>query len=140
MTRSLKSWTAHYNRARPHSSLGPGITTRILRRPNFRSNGIAFLRTAALPRPQSWPVSITNTNWRRSQNEESGISYLRRTGSRSCARQKHDVSGRTAGSFHLCPRPLATPYRQSGFEARHRLADRLVALTGNLIESFLDLI
>ena len=22
---TLKSWTAHYNRARPHSSLGPGM-------------------------------------------------------------------------------------------------------------------
>src|SRR2546428_12594933 len=60
-------------------ALDPECRTRILGRPNFRSNGIAFLRTTALPRLQSWAISITNTNWRRSQHEESGISYLRRT-------------------------------------------------------------
>src|SRR5437899_12602166 len=44
--------------------LDPECRTRILRRPNFRSNGISFLRTAALPRLQSWAVSITNIGWR----------------------------------------------------------------------------
>src|SRR5437867_3209675 len=82
------------------SNPGPGITTeharipaldrecrmRVLRRPSFRSNGIAFLRTAALPRLQSSAVSITNIGWRELLREghllskTSRIDYLRRTG------------------------------------------------------------
>src|SRR5438094_1035686 len=82
------------------SNPGPGITIepvripaldreyrmRVLRRPSFRSNGIAFRRTAALPRLQFSAVSITNIGWRELLREGhllskiSRIDYLRRTG------------------------------------------------------------
>ena len=59
--RTLKLWAEHYNRGRPHSSLGPGIRTRTHRKQNFSLNGIAFQKTAALWRDRFLQACIMNT-------------------------------------------------------------------------------
>jgi putative transposase len=45
---TLKGWVAHYNRARPNSSLGPGMPNPSAPKANFKPNDTAFQRIAVL--------------------------------------------------------------------------------------------
>ena len=45
---TLKSWVEHYNRARPHSSLGPGTPDRSSQKAELTSNGIGFEKIVEL--------------------------------------------------------------------------------------------
>jgi hypothetical protein len=59
----LREWVAHYNRGRPHASLGEGIP--IHRRSGLpsRRTAIVFRSVTGFCRPQSWAGYITNTDW-----------------------------------------------------------------------------
>ena len=60
----LKEWVTHYNRGRPHASLGPGIPG--LRPASSRpdSADTAFRLVTKLWPKRSWVDSITNTVWK----------------------------------------------------------------------------
>jgi Integrase core domain len=64
---TLRSWIAHYNKGRPHSSLGPGIH----RQPwsvlchDQRFTGTDCHLTVRLARRRTWAVYITNIGWNR---------------------------------------------------------------------------
>ena len=65
----LKSWVRHYNRGRPHMSLGPGVPIHRECRggSKTRSSGIVSARALWYTLSRCWAGCITNTHsWRRS--------------------------------------------------------------------------
>ena len=73
---TLRSWVTHYNRGRPHSSLGPSIPEMVMDNPLPRSRmpGHRLPRDCEIKRKTSWAVCITNTGWNSASREPSQVS------------------------------------------------------------------
>lgn len=84
----FKEWVRHYNRGRPHASLGPGIPGLPPELPAPRSSAIGCRRNPASWRARFCAVSITSTDWRTWRREtgdcifEAQVDHLPRRGSR----------------------------------------------------------
>ena len=61
----LREWVAHYNRGRPHSSLGPGFLNPQEASRCHPFQATVFRVVTAWSEFPSWAVSITNTGLRR---------------------------------------------------------------------------
>jgi hypothetical protein len=90
----LKAWIAHFNNAKPHMSMGPGIPAGS-RPPRRRALiGIVFLRNirfAALLFPADYTMSIGSSKSRR----EARMQFLRTTG----IKRAHVELERSAGGL-----------------------------------------
>jgi hypothetical protein len=89
LRRVLQEWVVHYNRGRPHASLGPGIpdpSERIDERSQRHQLPIGCRVTACL----FWQGSITSTDW--SQRREAWVSPPQRVFAEDTLQMLHTTS------------------------------------------------
>jgi Integrase core domain len=62
---TLRPWVTHYNKGRPHSSLGPGIPEKPWNSPltGPKTTGTGCHEIVRSGRRTLWAVYITNTGW-----------------------------------------------------------------------------